>query len=71
MDYTPYKISIRPEKPAGSRVVILKCAVQKDLMLIIINPGDKWCTGGNRLARKFKGTYLVFNYDVVAHIHTA
>jgi hypothetical protein len=45
MDNAPYKISIRPEKPAGSRVVILKCAVQKDLMLIIINPGDKWCTG--------------------------
>lgn len=71
MDHAPDKISLRPEKPAGSRVLIRKRVVQKDLMLIIINSGDERCSGRNRLAGKFKGTYLVFDYDIVTHIHTA
>jgi hypothetical protein len=71
MDHAPYKISIGPEKPAGSRVLIRKCVVQKDLMLIVIDTGDEHCAGRNRLACKFKGTYLVFDYDVVSHIHAA
>jgi hypothetical protein len=70
MDNAPYKISIGTEKPAGSRVLIRKCMVQKDVMLIFIDTGNKGCAGRNRLAGKFKGTYLVFDYDVVAHIHT-
>jgi hypothetical protein len=71
MDHAPYKISLRPEKPAGSRVLIRKGVVQKDLILIIIDTGDERCTGRNRLAGKFKGTYLVFDYDIVPHIHAA
>jgi hypothetical protein len=71
MDHAPYKISIGPEKPAGSRVLIRKCVVQKDLMLIVIDTGDERCAGRNRLTGKFKGTYLVFDYDIVAHMHTA
>jgi len=71
MDHAPNKISIGPEKPAGSRVLIRKCVVQKDLMLIVIDTGDERCAGRNRLTGKFKGTYLVFDYDVVTHIHTA
>jgi hypothetical protein len=71
MDHAPYKISVGPEKPAGRRVLIRKRAVQKNIPLIFIDPCYKWCAGRNRLTGKFKGTYLVFDYDVVAHIHTA
>ena len=71
MDHAPDKISIGPEKPAGSRVLIRKGVVQKDLMLVVIDTGDERCAGRNRLAGKFKGTYLVVDYDVVAHIHAA
>jgi hypothetical protein len=71
MDYAPNKIPLRPEKPAGSRVLIRKRVVQKDLMLIIINTGNERSTGRDRLAGKFKGTYLMFDYDIVTHIHTA
>jgi len=40
-------------------------------MLILVDSGDKLCAGRNRLASKLKGTYLVFDYDVVTHMHTA
>jgi hypothetical protein len=70
MDHAPYEIPIGPEKPACSRVLIRKCVVKKELMLIIIDTGDKRCAGRHRFTRKFKGTYLVFDYNVVAHIHT-
>jgi hypothetical protein len=45
MDNAPYKISIGTEKPAGSRVLIRKCMVQKDVMLIFIDTGNKGCAG--------------------------
>jgi hypothetical protein len=71
MDHTSYKIPFGTEKPACSRVLIRKSVVQKELMLIIINTGDKRCACRNRFAGKFKWTYLVFDYNVIAHIHTA
>jgi hypothetical protein len=71
MDHAPYLIPIGPEKPACIRVLIRKCVVQKDLMLIISDTGDKWCASRNRFAGKFKWTHLVIDYNVVPHIHTA
>jgi hypothetical protein len=45
--------------------------VQKNHPLVVIDPGDEWCAGRNRFAGKFKGAYLVFDHDIVAHVHTA
>ena len=71
MDRAPYTIPLRPEKPAGSRVLIGKGVVLKNLSFVVVDTGDERCGGRNRLAGKFKGTCLMFDHDMVAHIHAA
>jgi hypothetical protein len=44
MDYAENEISFRPEEPTGRRVLIQKCAVQKDLMFIVTDTGDERCS---------------------------
>ena len=48
-----------------------KGVVQKNLPLVVIDPCDEWCAGRNGFAGEFKGAHLVFDHDIVAHVHTA
>lgn len=65
----PDTCSIRSEKTAGRRVLIRKCGVEKNFPFIFIDFGDKWCAGRNRFAGKFKRTDLLFDCNIVAHVH--
>jgi hypothetical protein len=38
---TPYTIPVRPEKPAGRRVLIGKSVILKNLPLVVIDTGDE------------------------------
>jgi hypothetical protein len=44
MDYAENEITLRPEEPAGRRVLIQKCVVQKDLMFIVTDTGNERCS---------------------------